>query len=70
MIGREFRSRLDAAIVGNGVTIPQLARRSGYSESYLRRLLVGKQNNPTIFAVATLAESLDCCPFWLLGTDE
>lgn len=64
-----FRERLQAAIDSQDMTWPELAAKSGYSVSYLRRLVQGHRCNPTLSCVAALAETLQVPPARLLGVD-
>lgn len=64
-----FRERLQTAIDSQNATWPELAAKSGYSVSYLRRLVQGHRVNPTLSCVAALAQTLDVKPAWLLGLD-
>ena len=64
-----FSKRLQSAIDANDMTWPELASKSGYSTSYLQRLVSGERCNPTIACVAALSQSLDVAPSWLLGLD-
>lgn len=65
-----FRERLRDAIDRHDSTWPELAMKSGYSVSYLQRLVRGDKNNPTIACVNVLAETLNVKPSWLLGFDQ
>ena len=64
-----FRERLQAAIDSQDMTWPELAAKSGYSASYLQRLIGGHRSNPTLSCVAALAETLQVQPAWLLGVE-
>jgi transcriptional regulator with XRE-family HTH domain len=64
-----FSKRLQSAIDAKDMTWPELANKSGYSASYLQRLISGGRCNPTIACVAALAQTLDVAPSWLLGLD-
>lgn len=64
-----FRDRLRAAIDSQDMTWPELAAKSGYSASYLQRLVGGHRSNPTLSCVAALAETLQVPPAWLLGVN-
>lgn len=48
------------------ITQEILAKRSGFSQSYIALLESNKRINPTLDLVGSLAKSLDVCPFELL----
>lgn len=64
-----FLARLRDAIEHKNMTWPELAAKSGYSASYLQRLVLGQRSNPTLSCVAALAETLQVRPAWLLGVE-
>lgn len=54
-----FRQNLKAAIDNDPRPFAAIARRSGYSESYIREVLAGRRRgNPTLTFVDTLAQTL------------
>lgn len=61
-----FVDNLRAAIAANGTTMTALARHSGYSASYLSRVLNGTMQNPTLQFVECMAKALDTTPLSLL----
>jgi transcriptional regulator with XRE-family HTH domain len=65
-----FRERLRSAVQQTGKTWPELSARSGYSATYLQRLINGQRGNPTLDCVSALAETLNVKPAWLLGIDN
>ena len=67
---RLFQARLRQAVDWAGLTWPELARRSGYSASYIQNLINGKKCNPTVACVCALAATLDRPLPWLLGIDD
>lgn len=67
---RLFRERLKLAVDRTGATWPEIARRSGYSASYIQSLINGKKCNPTVACVFALAATLNTPLPWLLGIDD
>lgn len=67
---RLFQARLQQAVDQAGVTWPELAKRSGYSASYIQRLIKGDKCNPTVACVCALATTLDKPLPWLLGISD
>lgn len=65
-----FRERLRSAVEKADATWPEMAIRSGYSASYVQRLINGQKSNPTLACVSALAETLNVKPAWLLGVDN
>ncbi len=61
-----FRSRLKAEIASQNRSVYWLARRSGYSEEYIRRILTGARTNPSLLFVECMAVSLEMDPLDLL----
>jgi len=68
-INSTFRDRLAQAIEADGRKRETIAERSGYSASYIRRILRGIQQNPTISFAAAMAETLSVSVSWLLGVE-
>lgn len=48
------------------ITQKELARRSGFSQTYISRLETDKNMNPTLELVTSLATSMNVCPLRLL----
>lgn len=70
MIAANFCERLNEAIKNDYRSLSQIARDSGYSVSYISRLLNGQRVNPTLFFVENIAGTLKCRISWLLGFDD
>lgn len=66
-INLTFRKNLAAAIDRHPGTFVTLCNRTGYSTSYVRRVLNGERVNPTLFFVECIAGALDVDPLELLG---
>lgn len=61
-----FRANLSAAIAANECSQGWLAEQSGYSVSYIHRVLHGTQRNPTIGFVECIAAALGTTPLSML----
>lgn len=59
--------RIREAIMDSRLTSEQVAEKSDYSPSHLRRLRNGEGGNPTIAGLWSLAKALDVNPYWLMG---
>lgn len=65
-----FRERLQTAVDRDPRSRAAIARRAGYEQSHLRRLMTGERYSPTVGLVDNLAAALDVSPAWLLGLSE
>jgi len=61
-----FRANLRRAIDMDARPATQIAKRAGYSISYLSRVLNGTQQNPTLEFLACVAGALETTPQALL----
>ncbi|MGV0954706.1 MAG: helix-turn-helix domain-containing protein [Fluviibacter sp.] len=59
-------TNLRAAIAAKNCSQGWLAEQSGYSVSYIQRVLQGVQTNPTLSFVECVAKALDTTPIALL----
>lgn len=66
-INLTFRENLAAAIDRHPGSFVSLCHRTGYSASYVRRVLNGERVNPTLFFVECVAGALNVDPLKLLG---
>lgn len=64
-----FSDRLKEAVNASKPAQPLkvIAHRAGYSKSYIKRLMSGRQSNPSIQAVEALATATGVSVAWLLG---
>ena len=68
MIGNEFGARLRQLRLDRGLSLGDLAQRSGIDKSWLSRLEAGIGKNPTAATLAALAVALDVTVTALSGT--
>lgn len=61
-----FRANLTRAVEASPLKRYMIASRSGYSEIYIRRILNGTQDNPTLLFVHCIAKALGTTPADLL----
>jgi transcriptional regulator with XRE-family HTH domain len=66
-----FRSRLTEAVQRRQTVVPMkvICHQSGFSGEYIRKLLRGEKNNPTLVAVEFLAAATGVSVAWLLGLE-
>lgn len=66
-----LQQRLSATLKAHPDPLRVIAKRSGYSASYIAALAGHRtsrqQNNPSVAAVWAIAEALGVDPLWLLG---
>lgn len=66
-----LQQRLSETLKAHPDTLRVIAKRSGYSSSYISALAGHthgrQQNNPSVAAVWAIAEALGVDPLWLLG---
>jgi hypothetical protein len=48
----------------------EISRTSGYSATYIKRLIDGMRSNPTLAFVEVISTTLNCDPAWMLGFKE
>lgn len=69
-ISRTFRDRLKLALSEDTRSQREIARVSGYSDAYIRRIVTGRRSNPTLGFVETMSQMLGRDPAWMLGLKE
>lgn len=62
-----FRHNLRARRQEAGMSITQLAERSGYDRVYITRVELGRRTNPTLAFIEAMTGSLECSAKDLLG---
>lgn len=65
-----FRENLRRSIASSELPLVTICDRAGYSTSYIRRILNGDKNNPTLLFVESIAAALDVNPFNLLENNS
>lgn len=68
MIGSEFGARLRQLRVDRGLSLSELARRSGVDKGWLSHIEAGEGKNPSAATLAALAAALDVTVTALSGT--
>jgi transcriptional regulator with XRE-family HTH domain len=53
-----------------GLTVLALARKVGVTEGSIRQMEAGAMQNFLLSTGLRVAQSLECSPWWLAGTDE
>jgi len=69
-ISQTFRNRLGSALHHDGRSMREISRTSGYSATYIKRLIDGMRSNPTLAFVEVISTTLNCDPAWMLGFKE
>lgn len=62
-----FGERLRQVLDARQRSIESVSYDSGYSVSYISRLINGKQSNPSLFFVECVSRALDVSPCFLAG---
>lgn len=66
MLPAVFRLQLRAALEADPRPRKAIAIESGYSESYIQRIVAGTKPNPTLLFVSCMAQTLKIDPLDLL----
>lgn len=71
-IHQAFKARLTQVIRNKDRPLPikQVAHEAGCHVSYLRKLMNGTQDNPTLGTITALAKATKTSPAWLLGFQD
>lgn len=66
----KLRANLEAAIAEYPGSLASLCSKAGYDPTYVRRIVKGEMQNPTIYFVECMAAALGTDPLELLGANS